>query len=272
LAETVGSERKPGKNSIPLDELIVEAKKRGIYTVGRFVVFKDNPLASGKPELGARRADGTVWIDGEDLAWANPFKEEVWNYNIALAQEMAAFGFDEINFDYIRFPSDGDVGAIVYEEENTLETRTAAIGEFMKRMRAALDPYGLFVSADVFGLTIWVRPDSDMKIGQRVIDIAPYLDYLAPMVYPSTFIPGNLGYDNPSAEPYGIVSRSQKQAEERVPPYVKVRPWLQGYWYSLDEMKELKQAAIDSNSTGWTVWNAAGHYDPGLFEPADSEK
>jgi hypothetical protein len=264
LAETIGAERQKGKNSITLDELIAEAKKRGIYTIGRFVVFKDNPLANGKPELGALRADGTVWIDGEDLAWANPFKEEVWDYNIALAKEMAEFGFDEINFDYIRFPSDGEVGAIVYEEENTLETRTAAIREFITRMRRELEPYGIFVSADVFGLTIWVRPDSDMKIGQRVIDIAPQLDYLAPMVYPSTFIPGNLGYDNPSAEPYNIVYRSQIQAEERVPPYVKVRPWLQGYWYSLDEMKQLKQAAIDSNSTGWTVWNAAGNYDPGL--------
>jgi hypothetical protein len=272
LAETIGAERKKGKNSITLDELIAEAKKRGIYTIGRFVVFKDNPLANGKPELGALRADGTVWIDGEDLAWANPFKEEVWDYNIALAKEMAEFGFDEINFDYIRFPSDGDVGAIVYEEENTLETRTTAIREFITRMRRELEPYGLFVSADVFGLTIWVKPDSDMKIGQRVIDIAPQLDYLAPMVYPSTFIPGNLGYDNPSAEPYNIVYRSQKQAEERVPPYVKVRPWLQGYWYSLDEMKQLKQAAIDSNSTGWTVWNAAGNYDPGLFESAEPEE
>jgi hypothetical protein len=272
LAETIGSERKPGKNSMTLDELVAEATERGVYTVGRFVVFKDHPLANGKPELGALRADGTVWIDGEDLAWSNPFKEEVWDYNIALAQELAALGFDEINFDYLRFPSDGNVGAIVYEEESTLETRTAAITEFVKRMRQALDPYGLFVSADVFGLTIWVRPDSDMNIGQRVADIAPYLDYLAPMVYPSTFIPGNLGYDNPSAEPYGIVYRSQKQAEERVPPYVKVRPWLQGYWYSLDEMKELKQAATDANSTGWAWWNAGGKYDPDLFEPAETEE
>lgn len=273
LAETIGAETKQAsKNWMPVEELIAEARKRGIYTIGRFVVFKDNPLATTKPELGAVREDGTVWIDGEELAWSNPFKEEVWDYNIALAKEMAEFGFDEINFDYIRFPSDGDVGAIVYEEENTLETRTAAIREFITRMRAELDPYGIFVSADVFGLTIWVRPDSDMKIGQRVVDIAPQLDYLAPMVYPSTFIPGNLGYDNPSAEPYGIVYRSQKQAEERVPPYVKVRPWLQGYWYSLDEMKQLKQAAIDSNATGWAVWSAGGKYDSGLFEPAESEE
>ena len=159
--------------------------------------------------------NGTVWIDREELGWANPFREEVWDYNIELAKEVAAFGFDELNFDYIRFPSDGDVGAIVYEQENTLESRTTA----------------------------------------------PQIDYLAPMVYPSTFIPGNLGYADPSAEPYGIVYRSQKEAEKLVPPQVKVRPWLQGYWYSLEEMRLLKQAAIDAESAGWSWWNAGGNYE-----------
>jgi hypothetical protein len=271
LVETVGADKEWNDTWMPLDEFIAEAKKRNIYTIARFVVFKDDPLAHGKPELAAVRENGTVWLDDEELGWVNPFKEEVWDYNIALAKEVAAFGFDELNFDYIRFPSDGDVGAIVYEEENTLETRTVAIGEFMRRLTDALRPYGIFVSADVFGLTIWVKPESDMKIGQRVIDIAPFVDYLAPMVYPSTFIPGNLGYDNPSAEPYGIVYRSQHQAEERVPSYVKVRPWLQGYWYSLAEMRKLKQAAIDAKSTGWSWWNAGGKYDSDLFEPANKQ-
>jgi len=256
---------------MPLDEFIAEAKARNIYTIARMVVFKDNPLANGKPEWAAVREDGTVWLDGEDLGWANPFRQEVWDYNIALAKEVAAFGFDELNFDYIRFPSDGDVGAIVYEEENTLETRTAAIGEFMTQLSEALQPYGVFMSADVFGLTLWVRPDSDMHIGQRVIDIVPHIDYLAPMVYPSTFIPGNLGYDNPSAEPYGIVYRSQEQAETLVPPFVKVRPWLQGYWYTLDEMRLLKQGATDAQSTGWSWWNAGGKYDIDLFETAEGQ-
>ncbi len=272
LAETVGADERRTDTWMPLAELIAEAKKRNIYTVARFVVFKDDPLAHGKPELAAVREDGSVWIDGEELGWANPFKEEVWDYNIALAEEVAAFGFNELNFDYIRFPSDGNVGEIVYEEENTRETRTLAIREFMQRLTEALRPYGVFISADVFGLTIWVTPESDMNIGQRIIDIAPYVDYLAPMVYPSTFIPGNLGYDNPSAEPYGVVFRSQNKAEELVPPYVKVRPWLQGYWYSLEEMQLLKQAAIDAESTGWSWWNAGGKYDDELFEPVEVEE
>ena len=264
-ATTVGADTWHKDTWMPLDELVAEAHRRNIYAVARMVVFKDDPLAHGLPELAAAREDGSIWLDGEDLGWANPFRPEVWDYNIALAREVAAFGFDELNFDYIRFPSDGDVGAIVYEEENTLETRTAAIREFMRRLTDALRPTGAFVSADVFGLTIWVKPESDMHIGQRVMDLAPFVDYLAPMVYPSTFIPGNLGYSNPSAEPYGVVYRSQLQAVERVPAYVKVRPWLQGYWYSLDEMRELKRAAIDAQSTGWSWWNAGGKYDSELF-------
>ncbi len=254
-----------GKDWMPLDEVVAEAHKRNIYIIARMVVFKDNPLTLGKPELAAKRADGTIWLDKESLGWANVFREETWDYNVALAKEAAAFGFDELNFDYIRFPSDGDVSAIVYKEENTLETRTTALREFIQRLTDALRPTGVFVSADVFGLTIWVKPDSDMKIGQRVMDIAPYIDYLAPMVYPSTFIPGNLGYKNPRAEPYGIVYRSQIQAVSRVPPYVKVRPWLQCYWYSVEEKLQLKQAAIDANSTGWTWWNAGGKYESELF-------
>jgi hypothetical protein len=272
LVSEVGADEWFTDTWMPLDEFIAEAKARNIYTIARLVVFKDDPLSHGKPEWAAVTEDGTVWIDREELGWVNPFRAEVWEYNIELAQEVAEFGFDELNFDYIRFPSDGNVAAIVYEEEISLETRTGAIREFMTRLSESLQPYGVFISADVFGLTIWVVPTSDMRIGQRIIDLAPQIDYLAPMVYPSTFISGNLGYDDPSAEPYGIVYRSQKEAETLVPPYVKVRPWLQGYWYSLEEMQLLKQAATDSESAGWSWWNAGGKYDIDLFEPAEGQE
>ncbi|GAB4538438.1 MAG: hypothetical protein Kow0063_26240 [Anaerolineae bacterium] len=252
---------------LTLDELLAEALARDIYTIARMVVFKDNPLASGRPELAVVYADGSVWTDGEGLGWGNPFREEVWDYNIAIAQEVAALGFDEIQFDYLRFPSDGDIGDIVYAEENTRETRTAAIREFTRRVTEALRPYGVFTSADVFGLTVWVEPESDMSIGQRVIDIAPLVDYLCPMLYPSTFRSGNLGYDDPAAHPYTVIYRSQLAAEERVPVSTRVRPWLQAYWYSLDEMLTQKQAAQDANASGWTFWNAGGVYDEELFAP-----
>ena len=250
---------------ITLDELLTEAKARDIYTVARIVVFKDDPLAFGVPEWAVKRADGSIWTDGEGLGWADPFREEVWDYNIAIAKEVAALGFDEVQFDYLRFPSDGAIGAIVYTEEDTLETRTAAIREFIQRVTGALRPYGVFTSADVFGLTVWVDPESDMGIGQRVVDVAPFVDYLCPMVYPSTFRPSNLGYADPPAHPYEVVYRSQLAAAERVPPTSRVRPWLQAYWYTLDEMLLQKQAANDAGASGWTFWNAGGVYDEALF-------
>ena len=192
LVSEIGADEWFTDTWMPLDELVAEDKARNIYTIARLVVFKDNPLAHGKPEWAAVNEDGEVWLDREELGWANPFKEEVWQYNLALAQEVAAFGFDELNFDYLRFPSDGDVGAIVYEEENTLETRTTAVREFMTRLSESLRPYGVFVPAGVFVLTIWVSPDSAMRIGQRIIDVAPQIDYLALMTVPSTFCPGTL--------------------------------------------------------------------------------
>ena len=257
-----------------LDTLVQEAKARNIYTIARMVIFKDNPLAFGNPALAVTDGVGNVWIDGEGLAWANPYRPEVWDYNIALAQEVAAFGFDEINLDYIRFPSDGNIAAITlpedpapFEPTSRAEARTTAIRTFISTMRQSLSTYNPFLSADVFGLTVWVNPEDDMNIGQRIIDIAPYVDYLAPMIYPSTFAPGSMGLANPSDQPYEVIYLSQQAAMQRVAAPTQVRPWLQGYWYTLDEMKLQKQASEDANSAGWAWWNAAGVYDIDVFEP-----
>jgi len=264
LAKELGNRLRP---SLDLQEAIRELHRRHIYVIARFVVFKDNPLATHKPELAVRREDGTVWKDREGLGWANPFREEVWSYNLALLEEVAQLGFDEIQLDYLRFPSDGDVGSIVYQEENTRETRTAAIREFMRRFHARMSAYNVKTSADVFGLTVWVAPGEDMYIGQRVEDITPYIDFLSPMIYPSTFIPGNLGYENPSQRPYEVIYRSVRQAQQRVAPGTRVRPWLQAYWYDIPEMQIQRLAAEDAGADGWLFWNAAGYYPDAVFGP-----
>jgi hypothetical protein len=165
------------------------------------------------------------------------------------------------------------VKAIAYQEENTLETRSAAIRSFGERMQQALRPYGVFTSADVFGLTVWVAETSDMGIGQRVTDLSPYVDYLCPMVYPSTFESGNLGYDNPDMYPYGVIYRSTLQAIGR--SQARVRPWLQHYslrgtvydYQRLLAQKVAAQAAEPHGAQGWTFWNAGGKYDFNLFGP-----
>ncbi|RLC78299.1 MAG: hypothetical protein DRI61_10090 [Chloroflexi bacterium] len=256
------------KEAQTLQKLLELCKEKGIYIIARMVIFKDHPLATGHPELAVKRGDGTIWIDREKLGWGNPFREEVWEYNIELAKEVAALGFDEIQFDYIRFPSDGDLSAIVYEEPNTRETRTKAIREFIARMAEALRPFPVFTSVDVFGLTVWVEKGGDMGIGQRVEDVSPYVDYLCPMVYPSTFALGALGYDNPALYPYEVVYRSTIEARKR--SAALVRPWLQHYslygvTYDLERLQAQKQAAEDAEAWGWTFWNAGGVYNEKLF-------
>ncbi|MCS7287138.1 MAG: putative glycoside hydrolase [Anaerolineae bacterium] len=266
LARELGIIRE--RESKTLQEILRFCREKGIYTIARIVVFKDNPLATGRPDLAVRRKDGTVWLDREELGWGNPFRREVWDYNIALAKEVASMGFDEINLDYIRFPSDGDLGAIAWEETNTLETRTEAIREFIKAISEALAPLPVFLSADVFGLTPWVEGGGDMGIGQRIEDISPYVDYLCPMVYPSTFAPGALGYENPALHPYDVVYRSTLKARER--SKALVRPWLQHYslygvTYTLEQFKAQRRAAEEAGAWGWLWWNAGGFYEEALF-------
>ena len=247
-----------------IKEFLRLCDERGIYTIARLVIFKDSPLAFGYPDLAIMRTDGTVWTDARGAGWTNPFRQEVVDYNIAIAVEVAQMGFDEIQVDYIRFPSDGDVAAIAYEDvEFTMENRTAAINSFLEQLRAALRPWQVFTSVDIFGLTVSVAPSSDMGIGQRVDEIAPLVDYLCPMIYPATYISGNFGFEEPANHPYEVVYRAMQDASRRTK--TKVRPWLQHYsWkvtYGLEELQLQRQAAEDAGAWGWTFWNAGGRYD-----------
>lgn len=265
LAQQVGA---PQTGPTDIVGLVREAHRRGIYIVARLVVFKDEPLAVAHPEWAARRADGTLWRDQENLGWANPFRQEVQEYNIAIAKEVAGLGFDEVQFDYVRFPSDGDIHNIVYEEENTADTRRAAIEAFMSRLEAELRPYAVFTSADVFGLVPWV--DGEMGIGQQMENIAPYVDYLCPMVYPSTFAPWSMQFENPALHPYDVVFRSVVQARSRTDTLI--RPWLQHYslygvTYGPDEYLAQRRATEAAGGIGWTYWNAGGKYASSIFTP-----
>jgi len=265
LAQQIGA---PQAGLVDIDEFVRDAHRRDIYVVARLVIFKDEPLAVAHPEWATLRADGTLWRDQENLAWGNPFRAEVQNYNIAIAKEVAGLGFDEIQFDYVRFPSDGDIHNIVFGQENTAETRSATIGDFVSRLSTALRRYPVFTSVDVFGLVPWVN--GEMGIGQDIENIAPYVDYLCPMVYPSTFAPGSMGFENPSLHPYDVVFRSVVKARSRTKTVV--RPWLQHYslngvTYGRDELLIQRKAAERAGSAGWTYWNAGGKYDFSLFAP-----
>ena len=192
----------------------------------------------------------------------------------ALAVEAAQLGFDEIQFDYVRFPTDGQISRATFAVENTEATRLAAITGFLAKARAALAPYQVKLAADVFGYTTW-RGD-DMGIGQHIETLAPYLDVLSPMLYPSTFahgLPGLPEYQQAVAFPYEIVNKSTLKAVERVKtinPALEVRPWIQdfsdyafdGRTYTPAEIRLQMEGARQAGGRGWLLWDPRVKYTP----------
>lgn len=249
--------------------LIASLREKGIYTIARIVVFKDDPLASAKPQWAVKANGGTVWRDREDLAWTDPFLKEVWDYNIDIAEEAARNGFDEIQFDYVRFP---DAPGLGFSMPNTEENRVRAVNGFLAQARERLIPYNVFLAADIFGYVCWNLDDTG--IGQRLESLPPLLDYLSPMLYPSGFKYGIPGYPYPVENPYQIVRLTLKRAAERTGlPGVRFRPWLQAFRdYAFDrrvfserQIRAQIQAAEDSGADGWMMWNPQNLYsDEGL--------
>ncbi len=269
----------PYKSSIPLASqigaqkvitvkdikgLVQSLKDRGIYTIARIVVFKDNLLALSHPELAIKTADGQIWRDREKLAWVDPSKREVWEYAISIAKEAAENGFDEIQFDYVRFP---DHKGLKFSVANTEENRTKAITGFLSEAKKRLQPYNVFVAADIFGYVAWNLDDT--QIGQRIDHVASAVDYISLMLYPSGFQWGIPGYRNPVANSEKIVYLSLKRARERanISP-VRFRPWLQAFKdYAFDrrhftgaEIREQIKAADDFGSDGMMLWNPRNAY------------
>ncbi len=245
-----------------------------VYTIARIVVFKDDLLARAHPEWAVTDSySGGLWRDGEGLAWADPNYHAVWDYNIALAEEAARMGFDEVQFDYVRFPTDGNIGRALFALENTQERRVAAITGFLRRAKEALGVHKVRLAADVFGYTAWV--EDDLGIGQHIEAIAPYLDVLSPMVYPSTYahgLPGeSVAYRNAIAYPYEVVNKSTQRTVSRaraVNPDIEVRPWIQDFRdyafdrrvYTPDEIRRQMDGAREAGGRGWLLWDPAVKY------------
>ncbi len=261
LATAVGAQRVRTLKDLP--QLMTELKQRGIYTIARMAVFKDDKLARGRGDL-AIYSDGRIWSDREKMAWSDPFQQDVRNYNLALAEEVAAFGFDEIQFDYIRFPEKSD---IQLSQANTGENRVAAINTFLDQARERLAHYPVMISANIFGYICW-KPN-DTKIGQRLADLAGRVDYLSPMLYPSGFTYGIPGIDNPVAHNFEVIDRSLQQAIDNagLEPQ-QLRPWLQAFRdysfdrrsYKAEDIQDQIRASISKKSHGWMLWNAASRF------------
>src|SRR5262247_4807196 len=260
------------------DDLMADLKSRGIYTIARIVTFKDNILANGRPDLAITDTrTGKPWIDRENLAWVDPLREEVWKYNVAIAREAASKGFDEIQFDYVRFPTDGKLGAAKYAGPVNKDTRLPAIASFLGMARRELGPLGVYVAADVFGYTAF--NDNDTDIGQRIEELAPHLDYFCPMVYPSGYHVGIPGYRNPVQHPYEIVHESVRLIRQRsASQKVRVRPWLQDFKdYAFDrrifgvtEIRAQIKGADDAGAVGWMLWNPRNDYTAGALRQKEA--
>lgn len=250
-------------------ELIDKLHQNNIYVIARIVVLKDMFLPKIKPNLVLKDKSGQFWRDWSGKTWLDPASKEVWDYTIEIAKEAIRVGFDEINFDYIRFPSDGDISNIIYPFWDGKTPKAEIIRRFFEYLNHELKPTGVFLSVDLFGLTM-IRED-DMNIGQVLENAMPYFDYICPMVYPSHYPSGFENYDNPADRPYEIIKINLEKGQERVAnSNAKLRPWLQdfnmGAIYDAKMINLEKQAVYDTNSYGWLMWNAASVYTEDALE------
>jgi len=256
---------------IDLGEFIQLCKTHNIYCIARVPVFQDNLLANARPNLAIHRNGGLY--EGNGQFWLNAYLVDNWNYAIALAKEIAAMGFDEVQFDYVRFP--GVQGGVDYGTENTEEKRVTAIVGFLSLAQKELRPSKVFISADVFGLT--TATEDDQHTGQRLRDLGPYLDYVSPMVYPDTWVEASkligrgLEIKNCTEAilcPYDIILNSYKRATEKTS--TRVRLWLQAYAgrgdFGVAQYRAQKKAVADVGGYGWLFWNPQGNYDPKMFD------
>jgi hypothetical protein len=254
--------------------LMQSLRERGLYVIARIVVFKDEPLATSRPQWAVRDAHGAVWKDREGLPWIDPFRREAWERSLALAEEAAQLGFDEIQFDYLRFP---DASGLVFSEPDSETGRVVAINGFLEAARRRLLRYNVFVAADIFGYVAW--NSNDTHIGQQLESIAQHVDYLSPMLYPSGFTFGIPGHRDPVAASHDIVRHSLERARHRTGlPGVRFRPWLQAFRdYAFDrrpfgahEIRQQIDAADAEATDGWMLWNPHNRYSAEGLAPEPS--
>ncbi|MEA2112515.1 MAG: putative glycoside hydrolase [Patescibacteria group bacterium] len=268
-------------NRIPdIKEFLEYLHSKNIYVIGRISVFQDPHLVEQRPDLAVKKSkDGDIWKDYKGISWLDAGSIEVWEYIIDLARYSYQIGFDEINFDYIRFPSDGDMSEIYYpfSEERIIadvDTGKAKIlREFFTYLDAELSDLDLVLSADLFGMV--TTNDDDLNIGQILEYALPSFDFIAPMVYPSHYPKNFIGLDNPAAYPYEVVKYSMDKAVIKAKNAgmdpKKLRPWLQDFDLGADygpaEVRAQINATYDAGLDSWMLWSASNRYTTGALLP-----
>jgi hypothetical protein len=258
------------------EALVQKFKDHGIYVIARQVAFKDPLIAEAHHDLAIKDEEtGKPWRGWAGEAWVNPLKKGLYQPNVDLAVETAKLGFDEIQYDYIRFP-DGDLtGADFGKDYDNVDKRIGALTTLLTMTHDALRPLGVKLSADVFGWMLLV--DDDQGIGQRFPDIAGVVDYISPMVYPSHYPEGSIAVPgHPNDYPYDVISISLDLGMAKIPGLeLRMRPWIQDFSlpgmseYGPKQIRDEIDAAEDSGSSGWLVWNVNADYVHGAYKKAD---
>lgn len=259
-------------------EILADLQQQGIYTIARITTFQDSIAAKTFPDLALKNTSGGVWTNWQGISWLDMTNPGAWEISVEEAKEAVLLGFDEIQFDYIRFPSDGNIRQIKYFDLPTGKKKYEALTDFYKFARENLDDTEIPLSVDLFGLTYEHRenPEYDMNIGQRLIDAGQYFDYISPMVYPSHYPDGYMGFANPALHPYAVVDRAMKMGNQILSATSTIatsRPWLQDFDIGADYTAPLVRAQIDASEengvTGWLLWNPYNRYTAGALKKED---
>ena len=237
----------------------------GIYTIARIAVFQDPFFANKYKESAVKDKNGNIWKDRKGLSWVDPNSKEYWQYIVLLGKDTAKMGFDELNFDYIRYPSDGNMQNIVYPYSATT-TKSKVLKEFFSFLHSSFKDTGIKISADIFGMTTTAR--DDMGIGQLLENTLPFFDAVSPMIYPSHYPKNFQGFENPAKHPYEVITYAMSEAVNRAvlassTPKI-YRPWIQdfdlGADYGEKEVRDQIRALSDLGIKSYMIWAPSNVY------------
>ena len=247
-----------------LEKALKEMDERGIYSIARIVLFKDGIITKARPDLAVQNKDtgARIYLDGG--YWLDVFNREMWGHYEDLVLELAEIGVDEIQFDYIRAPARGNISQAKFPANDMEREKVWAVTGFLNKIKKATKNYPVKISADVFGFVFIA--ENDQGIGQLIEEMAPYLDYIYPMPYPSHYSSGFLGFSNPEAYPYEVVKHTLDKGFVRIGETdCLILPWVQafglGMRYTETEILAQIRAAEDLGIEGFLFWNAGNKYD-----------
>lgn len=257
-----------------LKDFIEELHRSNIYVIGRISVFQDPLYTKLHPELAVKKkSDGQVWKDFKGLSFIDVGATPYWDYIVKISENAYALGFDELNYDYVRYPSDGNMKDTNYTWTVGTTTKPEMLESFFKYLHDSLKDTGVKTSVDLFGMTTTV--ENDMNIGQVLENALPYFDYISPMVYPSHYPRTWNGFTNPAEHPYEVIKIAMTSAVKREAVWnvlqglasttpSKLRPWLQdfnlGATYGPDKVRAQIQATYDAGLSSWMLWDAGNKY------------